>query len=97
MRSTQSLFESVSSELHKLFIGQEELVLTTMVALFSGGHVLIESLPGMGKTLFVRALGKILGCHFGRIQFTAAMPAMNIALTKHFEELIARLPLSTIR
>jgi MoxR-like ATPase len=78
MRSTQSLFESVSSELHKLFIGQEELVLTTMVALFSGGHVLIESLPGMGKTLFVRALGKILGCHFGRIQFTADLMPSDI-------------------
>ncbi len=78
MRSTQSLFESVSSELHKLFIGQEELVLTTMVALFSGGHVLIESLPGMGKTLFVRALGKILGCQFGRIQFTADLMPSDI-------------------
>lgn len=78
MRSTQSLFESISSELHKLFIGQEELVLTTMVALFSGGHVLIESLPGMGKTLFVRALGRILGCHFGRIQFTADLMPSDI-------------------
>ena len=78
MRSTQSLFESISSELHKLFIGQEELVLTTMVALFSGGHVLIESLPGMGKTLFVRALGKILGCQFGRIQFTADLMPSDI-------------------
>jgi MoxR-like ATPase len=78
MRSTQSLFESISSELHKLFIGQDELVLTTMVALFSGGHVLIESLPGMGKTLFVRALGRILGCHFGRIQFTADLMPSDI-------------------
>jgi len=78
MRSTQSLFESVSSELHKLFIGQDELVLSTMVALFSGGHVLIESLPGMGKTLFVRALGKILGCKFGRIQFTADLMPSDI-------------------
>ena len=78
MRSTKSLFESVSSELHKLFIGQDELVLSTMVALFSGGHVLIESLPGMGKTLFVRALGKILGCKFGRIQFTADLMPSDI-------------------
>ena len=78
MRSTKSLFESVSTELHKLFIGQDELVLSTMVALFSGGHVLIESLPGMGKTLFVRALGKILGCKFGRIQFTADLMPSDI-------------------
>jgi MoxR-like ATPase len=78
MRSTQQLFDSISMELHKLFVGQDELVLSTLVALFSGGHVLIESLPGMGKTLFVRALGRILGCQFGRIQFTADLMPSDI-------------------
>lgn len=78
MRSTQEVFQAVSSELHKIFIGQDELVLTTLVALFSGGHLLIESLPGLGKTLFVRTLGKILGCHFGRIQFTADLMPSDI-------------------
>ncbi len=78
MRSTKEIFDSVSQELHKIFVGQEELVLTTLVALFSGGHILIESLPGMGKTLFVRALGRILGCQFGRIQFTADLMPSDI-------------------
>ncbi len=78
MRSTKELFENISSELHKIYVGQEELVLSTLVALFSGGHVLIESLPGMGKTLFVRALGRILGCQFGRIQFTADLMPSDI-------------------
>ncbi len=78
MRNTRDLFDAISSELHKLFIGQDELVLTTLVALFSGGHVLIESLPGMGKTLFVRALGRILNCQFGRIQFTADLMPSDI-------------------
>jgi MoxR-like ATPase len=78
MRSTKELFELISAELHKIFIGQDELVLSTLVALFSGGHVLIESLPGMGKTLFVRALGRILGCTFGRIQFTADLMPSDI-------------------
>ncbi|MCC6509226.1 MAG: MoxR family ATPase [Pirellulaceae bacterium] len=78
MRSTKEVFEAVSSELHKIFIGQEELVLTTLVALMSGGHILIESLPGMGKTLFVRSLGTILGCRFGRIQFTADLMPSDI-------------------
>ena len=78
MRNTRELFESISSELQNLFVGQEELVLSTQVALFSGGHVLIESLPGMGKTLFVRALGQILGCQFGRIQFTADLMPSDI-------------------
>lgn len=78
MRNTKELFDAVSSELHKLFVGQDELVLSTLVALFSGGHVLIESLPGMGKTLFVRALGRILGCRFSRIQFTADLMPSDI-------------------
>jgi MoxR-like ATPase len=67
----QQMFARITAELRKLYVGQDDLVLATLVALFSGGHVLIESVPGLGKTLFVRALGKILGCKFGRIQFTA--------------------------
>ncbi len=78
MRSTKELFTAISTELHKIFVGQEELVLSTLVALFSGGHVLIESLPGMGKTLFVRALGRVLNCKFGRIQFTADLMPSDI-------------------
>ncbi|MCA9195204.1 MAG: MoxR family ATPase [Planctomycetales bacterium] len=78
MKSPQQLFDDISTELKKLFVGQDELVLTTLVALFSGGHVLIESLPGMGKTLFVRTLGRILGCRFGRIQFTADLMPSDI-------------------
>lgn len=78
MRTTQELFGAITAELEKLFVGQKELVVSTQVALFSGGHVLIESLPGLGKTLFVRALGKILGCKFGRIQFTSDLMPSDI-------------------
>ena len=56
--ATKELFDRIGAELRKIFIGQDELVLGTLVALFSNGHVLIESVPGLGKTLFVRALGK---------------------------------------
>ena len=53
-------------------------MLATLVALFSSGHVLIESVPGLGKTLFVRALGRVLGCQCGRIQFTADLMPSDI-------------------
>ena len=53
-------------------------MLGTIVALFSGGHVLIESVPGLGKTLFVRTLGKVLGCRMSRIQFTADLMPSDI-------------------
>ena len=75
---TRQLYESLSREISKLFVGQDELVMGTLVALFSGGHVLIESVPGLGKTLFVRTLGRIMGCQFGRIQFTADLMPSDI-------------------
>ena len=75
---TRKLFESICDEVGKVFVGQRELVEGTLVALFSGGHVLIESVPGLGKTLFVRTLGKIMGCEFGRIQFTADLMPSDI-------------------
>jgi MoxR-like ATPase len=62
----------------KIFVGQDELVLGTLVSLFSRGHVLIESVPGLGKTLFVRVLGHALGCDFGRIQFTADLMPSDV-------------------
>jgi MoxR-like ATPase len=75
---TRQLYQKITAEVAKVFVGQEELVLGSLVALFSGGHVLIESVPGLGKTLFVRTLGKILGCEFGRIQFTADLMPSDI-------------------
>jgi MoxR-like ATPase len=90
--STQSisqvrdLFEKVRTEIHKLYVGQDELVLGTLTALFSGGHVLIESVPGLGKTLFVRALGRTLGCQFGRVQFTADLMPSDITGAPVFDQ-----------
>jgi MoxR-like ATPase len=75
---TKRLFDRITAEISKLYVGQDELVLGTLVALFSSGHVLIESVPGLGKTLFVRTLGKVLGCKFGRIQFTADLMPSDV-------------------
>lgn len=75
---TKQLFDRVTDEIAKIYVGQDELVLGALVALFSSGHVLIESVPGLGKTLFVRTLGKVLGCKFGRIQFTADLMPSDI-------------------
>jgi MoxR-like ATPase len=82
---TKALFDRIDVELRKIFVGQDELVLGTLVALFSSGHVLIESVPGLGKTLFVRALGKTLGCTFGRIQFTPDLMPSDITGSPIFD------------
>jgi MoxR-like ATPase len=75
---TKQLFDKITSEVAKIYVGQDELVLGALVALFSSGHVLIESVPGLGKTLFVRTLGKVMGLRFGRIQFTADLMPSDV-------------------
>lgn len=75
---TKRLFDRILAEVAKVYVGQDELVVGTLVALFSSGHLLIESVPGLGKTLFVRTLGRVLGCEFGRIQFTADLMPSDI-------------------
>ncbi|MFM7932031.1 MAG: AAA family ATPase, partial [Pirellula sp.] len=74
----RTFFERVSQEIGKVFVGQDELVTTALIALVSGGHVLIEGVPGLGKTLFVKTLGRVIGCQFGRIQFTADLMPSDV-------------------
>ncbi|MCB1307945.1 MAG: MoxR family ATPase [Leptospiraceae bacterium] len=81
-----SQIKSLQTEISKVFIGQEELVLGTLAALFSKGHVLIEGVPGLGKTLLVRALGKILGADFSRIQFTPDLMPSDITGSHIFNQ-----------
>lgn len=58
------------TEIAKALIGQEAVVEQVLIALFAAGHVLVEGVPGLGKTLLVRALAKTFEGHFARIQFT---------------------------
>jgi len=81
----QNLYSRIRGEIAKIYVGQDELVLSTLVALFSSGHVLIESVPGLGKTLFVRTMGRVLGCKFGRIQFTADLMPSDITGSPIFD------------
>lgn len=80
------LYRRMTEEIGKVFVGQDELVLGTLVGLFSSGHVLIESVPGLGKTLFVRTLGQVLGCDFGRIQFTPDLMPSDITGAPIFDQ-----------
>src|SRR6202035_1322868 len=70
------LAQSLEAELARLIVGQKELLRDTVIALIAGGHVLLEGVPGLGKTVLVRALGQALTMSFSRIQFTPdLMPA----------------------
>jgi MoxR-like ATPase len=69
-------YAAVHAEISKVIVGQEAVVEGALIALFAGGHVLLEGVPGLGKTLLVRTLGEALDLSFSRIQFTPdLMPA----------------------
>src|SRR5438477_3781185 len=81
----------VERELRKIIVGQHEAVRQVLLALFAGGHVLLEGVPGLGKTLLVRTLGDALSLRFSRIQFTPdLMPADIIGTTIVSEDLDGR-------
>jgi MoxR-like ATPase len=56
--------------IQKVIVGKDEVINLTLVAVLCEGHVLIEDVPGIGKTTLARALAASLGCSFRRIQFT---------------------------
>ncbi len=62
--------ENVINNINKVMIGKEETAILSLVALLAQGHVLLEDVPGVGKTMLVKALAKSLDCDFRRIQFT---------------------------
>jgi MoxR-like ATPase len=69
-------YQRLRDEVHKIIVGHDEIVDHVLVGLFAGGHVLLEGVPGLGKTLLVRTLSDCLDLTFSRIQFTPdLMPA----------------------
>ena len=78
---------ALETELARLIVGQKELVRDTVIALIAGGHVLLEGVPGLGKTVLVRSLGQTLSMSFARVQFTPdLMPADIVGTNVIVEE-----------
>ena len=76
IQSFRDAYAALRSEIGKVIVGHESIVEGTLIALFSGGNVLLEGVPGLGKTLLVRTLSEVLDLSFNRIQFTPdLMPA----------------------
>lgn len=76
IQTFRSAFQDLRAEIGKVIVGHQYIVDSTLIALFAGGHVLLEGVPGLGKTLLVRTLSQVLDLSFSRIQFTPdLMPA----------------------
>ena len=70
---------TIREQVAKAFIGQDDVLDLVMVALLAGGHVLLEGVPGLGKTLLVRALSQALGCSHARVLFTPDLMPSDIS------------------
>ncbi len=79
---THKLFENVS----RVIIGKEDAIQKTMIALLVQGHLLIEDVPGVGKTMLARAISKSIGCSFKRIQFTPDMLPSDVTGVSVFNQ-----------
>ena len=78
--------ELVTAELHKVVIGQDEVIEQLLAAIFTGGHCLLVGVPGLAKTLLVSTLAKVLDVNFKRIQFTPDLMPSDITGTNVLDE-----------
>ena len=73
---------AIETEVGKVIVGQNDVVRHVLVSILSGGHVLLEGVPGLGKTMLIRTLGQVLDLKFSRIQFTPDLMPADITGTE---------------
>lgn len=81
---TKHIVDKIKNEIEKVIVEQEEMLKFCMVGLLCGGHVLLEGVPGLAKTLMVRTLAKTMDVDFKRIQFTPDLMPSDVTGTKIF-------------
>jgi len=82
----QELFHRLENEVSKVIVGHDDVIRKVLIAFFAGGHVLLEGVPGLGKTLLVKSLSRVLGMSFKRIQFTPDLMPSDIVGTQVLAE-----------
>jgi MoxR-like ATPase len=87
MTSVQAFSERVIENIEKVIVGKRETVELAVVSLLCQGHLLIEDVPGVGKTMLARSLARSLGCSFSRIQFTPDMLPSDVTGVSIFNQI----------
>jgi len=85
MPTAKQLMDEISAEMAKAIVGQEDVVRNLVVAVFTGGHVLLEGVPGLAKTLMGRSLARTLKADFVRIQFTPDLMPSDVIGTSLYD------------
>ncbi len=85
MQTTQLVFEKMRQEAQKVIVGQEELFKLVVVSFFTGGHVLLEGVPGTAKTLVAKTLAMLVSGEFSRVQFTPDLMPSDIVGTSVYD------------
>jgi len=87
IREAARVILNIKNEIKKVIAGQEEVIDSFICALLCNGHVLVEGVPGIAKTLLIKSLAQVTGCSFKRIQFTVdLLPSDILGLTTYNPE-----------
>lgn len=79
-------FRQLGDEIHKKVVGNDEVIENIMIAIFSGGHILLESVPGMGKTVLIKTVSETMDMEFKRLQCTPDLTASDIMGVMRYNE-----------
>ncbi|MHC5111705.1 MAG: AAA family ATPase [Planctomycetota bacterium] len=86
VESLAAAHERIRNELSKIIVGQEDVIEELLIAMFAGGHCILEGVPGLAKTLMISSLSQLLSLSFSRIQFTPDLMPSDITGTEVIEE-----------
>ncbi len=84
LEQLKTVLTQARQEIGKVIIGQQDVIDHSLIAIITGNHILMEGVPGVGKTLLVRTLAQVLGGSFGRVQFTPDLMPADITGTRVF-------------
>ncbi len=86
MPDIEGLYERIASNVGKVIVGKPESIRLTIIGLLCQGHILIEDVPGTGKTMLAKSLARSIGCSFNRIQFTPDMLPSDVTGVSIFNQ-----------